>query len=81
MFKSVVLFFKGKGVAQLQHRPLHQPGVRRVGDPLPPIRNQRHTRSAARQRVHADAGGTNRRFSPQKKTVSAFNSFGFMAAG
>lgn len=46
----------GEGVSQLQHRPLHQPSFRRVGDPLPPIRNQRYSRSATRQRVHADAG-------------------------
>lgn len=48
--------FTGKRVPQFQHRPLHQPGVRRVGDPLPPVRDQGHTRPPPGQRVHADAG-------------------------
>lgn len=46
----------GTRVPQRQHRPLHQPGVRRVGDPLPPVRDQRHPRPSSGQRVHADAG-------------------------
>lgn len=57
---DVWMFSKGKRVPELQHRPLHQPGFRRVGDPLPPVRNQRHPRSASRQGVHADAGESSR---------------------
>lgn len=52
--------FPGTRVPQLQHRPLHQPGVGRVGDPLPPLRDQRHPRASSGQRVHADAGGSGR---------------------
>lgn len=62
----------GKRVPQLQHRPLHQPGVRRVGDPLPPVRDQGHTRPPPGQRVHADAGEPSRiqaGWTVQKKRV------------
>lgn len=63
--------FTGKRVPQFQHRPLHQPGVRRVGDPLPPVRDQGHTRPPPGQRVHADAGEPSRvqaGLTVQKKT-------------
>lgn len=55
-FTRLSVWSEGTRVPELQHRPLHQPGFRRVGYPLPPLRNQRHTRPASGQGVHADAG-------------------------
>lgn len=60
VFFYFIFFYTGKGVPQFQHRPLNQPSFRRLGNPLPPLWNQRYTCSTSCEGIHADAGGASR---------------------
>lgn len=51
-----IFLSSGKRDPKYQHSPLHKPGIRWLGNPLPSLWNQGYTCSTSGQRVHADAG-------------------------